>query len=61
MRLFPVMLGCLMLVACGKTGALYLPEEETEAPEASGSQAQDAAQQNTQSQDTDTTNDGTTD
>ena len=28
MRCFTLMLMLLMLTACGKTGALYLPEEE---------------------------------
>jgi len=43
-----------MLVACGKTGALYLPEE---APEVSGTQPQNTAQQDTQSQDKEASSD----
>ena len=33
MRFSIVLLSCLMLPACGKTGALYLPEEPVESPE----------------------------
>ena len=32
MRFSIVLLSCLFLFACGKTGALYLPEETTEPP-----------------------------
>ena len=32
MRFSIVLLSCLFLFACGKTGALYLPEEPPEPP-----------------------------
>ena len=42
MRISLVLLTCLILVACGKTGALYLPEEaETQQPDSDSSEKAD--------------------
>jgi len=51
MRLLIVLLTCLMLIACGKTGALYLPEEP---PEQSPEQNTQPQSENTQPQNQDT-------
>jgi len=48
MRFSFVLLICLALFACGKTGALYLPEEPSEP------QPQNTLQQNTEAQNQDT-------
>jgi predicted small lipoprotein YifL len=48
MRLFTVLITCSMLIACGKTGALYLPEEPQESQE-----SQEPAEQNAQPQNQD--------
>jgi len=53
MRFSIVPLLCLMLLACGKTGALYLPEEPPAQPE--------PPEQNTQSQSQDTSTGGKAD
>ena len=56
MRFSIVLLSCLMLFACGKTGALYLPEEPPESPP-----EQNEPVQNEQVQDQDTGSSGKAD
>jgi predicted small lipoprotein YifL len=56
MRFSIVLLSCLFLFACGKTGALYLPEEPSEPPP-----EQKEPVQNEQVQDQDTGSSGKTD
>ena len=48
MRFTIVLLSCLMLFACGKTGALYLPEEP---PEPSPEQKEPVQSEQVQDQD----------
>jgi len=55
MRFSFVLLICLSLFACGKTGALYLPEEPPEA------QPQSTPQQDTEAQSQDTSTGGKAD
>ena len=65
MRFSIVLLSCLMLFACGKTGALYLPEEPPEpSPESQPEQsepAQNEQEQNEQMQNQDTGSSGKAD
>jgi predicted small lipoprotein YifL len=56
MRFSIVLLSSLMLFACGKTGALYLPEEPPELPP-----EQNEPAQNEQVQDQDAGSSGKTD
>lgn len=58
MRFSIVLLTCFMLVACGKTGALYLPEEPQTQPEPP---EQNTQLQNEQTQNPDTVNGGKAD
>ena len=60
MRFSIVLLSCLMLLACGKTGALFLPEEPPEPlPESPPEQSE--PEQNEQVQNQDTGSSGKTD
>ena len=61
MRFSIVLLSSLMLFACGKTGALYLPEEPPELPPEQNEPAQNEPAQNEQVQDQDAGSSGKTD
>ena len=62
MRFSIVLLTCCVLFACGKTGALYLPEEPATRPEqGTKTQPQDTQVQNEQDQSQDAGADGNTD
>ena len=58
MRFSLALLSCLILVACGKTGALFLPEKPQTQPE---TPQQDTELQNEQSQSQDTATGGKAD